>query len=203
MAILRRVFGPSSAEIWQQFSAEIGGRYIGGRFWKGEKVEATHGDWTVTLDTKMVSTGTVTIQYTRMRAPYVNPDGFRFTIYRKTMFSGVTKWFGMQDIEIGQPSFDEHFIVKGNSEAKLRELFSRPRIRELIEQQPAIHFTVKDNEGWFGPKFPEGVDELEFLVVGFIADIARLKLLYELFAETLDELCRIGSAYETVPDVKL
>jgi hypothetical protein len=48
-----------------------------------------------------------------------------------------------------------------------------------------------------------GVDELHFTVVGVIKDIARLKLLYELFAETLNELCRIGSAYETPPEVTL
>jgi hypothetical protein len=30
-----------------------------------------------------------------------------------------------------------------------------------------------------------------------------LKLLHELFAETLEELCRIGSAQTSAPDVKL
>jgi len=36
--------------------------------------------------------------------------------------------------------------------------------------------------------------------VGVIKDVERLKLLYELFSETLDELCRIGSARQTAPD---
>ena len=62
---------------------------------------------------------------------------------------------------------------------------------------------VKDDEGWFGAKFPEGVDELYFAVAGVIADVTRLKLLYELFAETLDRLCAIGSAYERDPGVAL
>ena len=30
---------------------------------------------------------------------------------------------------------------------------------------------MKDSEGWFGPKFPENVDELHFQVVGVIKDI--------------------------------
>jgi hypothetical protein len=47
------------------------------------------------------------------------------------------------------------------------------------------------------------VDELYFRVVGVIKDVDRLRLLYELFSETLDELCRMGSAYENAPDVKL
>jgi hypothetical protein len=58
---------------------------------------------------------------------------------------------------------------------------------------------VCDDEGWFGAKFPEGVDELRFLAGGIIKDVARLKQLYDLFAEVLNHLCRIGSAYEDDP----
>ena len=74
---------------------------------------------------------------------------------------------------------------------------------ELIERQPKVHLTVKDDEGWFGETFPDGVDELYFNVIGVIKDVERLKQLYELFAETLGQLCRIGSAYEEDPGVTL
>jgi hypothetical protein len=203
MGALRRVFGPSRKEIWRQLSSEIDARYVEGGFWKGDKVQATHDEWTVTLDTYVVSTGKTTIVYTRMRAPYVNPGGFRFTVYRKGVFSGIAKKLGMQDIEIGDQSFDQDFIVKGNDETRVRELFSNQKIRELIVRQPEIHFTVKDDEGWFGASFPEGVDELYFVRVGVIKDVERLKLLYELFAETLDQLCRMGAAYRQSPDVTI
>jgi hypothetical protein len=207
MGLLRKLFGPSKAEIWSQLSSEIDARYVHGGFWRGDKVQATHGDWTITLDTfsQTISTGksTVVITYTRMRAPYVNRDGFRFTIYRRGIFSDIGKWFGMQDLEIGDAQFDRDFVIQGNDAGKLKALFARPRIRELISAQPAIHLSVKDDEGWFGAKFPEGVDELYFRVTGVIKDIERLKSLYELFAETLDHLCQIGSAYETTPGVEL
>ena len=74
-----------------------------GGFWKGDKVQITHGEWTVTLDTFAVSTGKTTVVYTRMRAPYVNPDGFRFTVYRRGFFADLGKRFGMQDVEVGNP----------------------------------------------------------------------------------------------------
>jgi hypothetical protein len=203
MGIWRRWFGPSRKEIWRQLTAEIEGRYVDGGFWKGDKVHATHGEWTVTLDTYAVSTGKATMVFTRMRAPYVNPDGFRFTIYRKSIFSGLATMLGMQDVRIGDEAFDREFIVKGTDEGKLRALFSNPKIRELIAKQPEIHFTVKDDEGWFGQRFPDGVDELWYSVGGVITDVERLRLLYDLFGETLDHLCRMGSAYERAPDVTL
>lgn len=201
--MLRNVFGPSKEEIWRQLSEQIGARYVEGGFLKGDKVEATHGEWTVTLDNFAVSTGKVIIVYTRMRAPYVNPDGFRFTIYRGGAFSGVAKWFGTQDIEVGDEAFDRDFIIQGTDESRVRQLFANPRIRELIAVQPEMRLTVKDDEGWFGAKFPDGVDELLFVVGGVIKDVERLQRLYDLFAETLDELCRMGSAYTTAPDVRL
>ncbi len=204
MSILRQMFGPSRKEIWQQFCAQTGSTFVEGGFARTDKIEATHGPWTVTLDTFAVSTGKSTIIYTRLRAPYVNPDGFRFTVYRNGIFTEVAKWFGMQDVTVGYDDFDRDFVIKGNSEEKLRRLFSNARIRRLISAQPNIRFSVKDDEGkLWGANFPEGVDELYFQVVGVIKDIERLKLLYELFAETLDELCRMGSAYQQTPPVKL
>jgi len=205
MSTLRQWFGPSRKEIWQQFCTAIGGRYVDGGFWKGDRVEARYGEWTVTLDTFTVSTGKSSTTYTRIRAPYVNPDGFRFAIHRKSIFSDLGKWMGMQDVEVGHPEFDEAFIIKGNDEHKLRALFANPKIRELISTQPAIHFSVRDDENrfWGGRGFPEKVDELYFQVAGIIKDLERLDVLFGLFAETLDELCRIGSAYQDNPRVTL
>ncbi len=203
MNTLRKLFGPSRAEIWRQLCTETGADYVKGGFWKGDKVQVKHDEWTITLDTYVVSTGKTTVVFTRLRAPYVNPDHFRFTIYRRGLFSDIAKWLGMQDVEVGHEDFDRDFIIKGTEEGKLRALFDNARLRELIAAQPQIHLAVKDDEGCWGDDFPADTDELCFHVCGIIKDLERLKLLFELFAETLDQLCRIGSAYEEAPKLKL
>src|SRR5688572_3514643 len=203
MSVLRRMFGPSRGEIWRQLAEEIGGRYVEGGLWRGARVQGSHGEWTVTLDTFTVPAGKTYITYTRMRAPYVNPDGFRFTIYRKSIFSGIATFLGMQDVEIGNGAFDDGFVIKATDEGRARTFFSSPRLRELINAQRNIHLSVKDDEGCFGAMFPDGVDQLYFAVPGVIHDVERLKLLYELFAETLDRLCVVGSAYQRAPGVTL
>lgn len=203
MSVLRQLFGPSKEEIWRKLCSEIGGTYVDGGLWKGDKVQAAHGEWTITLDTYVVSNGKTTVAYTRLRAPYVNPDGFRFTIYRRGLFTGIAKWFGMQDVDVGQAGFDDHFVIKGSDAARLRVLFDDPKLRELLEAQPEVHFTVKDDEGFFGARYPAGTDELCFTVVGVIKDTDRLKQLFELFSETLDQLCRMGLAYKDAPSVEL
>jgi hypothetical protein len=195
-------FGPSKDEVWRQLSQEMGAEFVEDGFWKGSKVQAHVGPWIVTLDMG-TSDQDGESPVTRLRAPYINPDGFRFTIYRKRFFSDLGKLLGMQDIEVGDPDFDEAFIIKGNDESKVRDLFASAKIRQMIQAQPQIRLRVKHSEGWFGPKFPEIVDELHFEVVGVIKNVKRLKSLFDLFAAVLDQLCRIGSAYKQEPGVSL
>jgi hypothetical protein len=204
MSFLAGVFGPGREEVWKQLCGEIGADFVDGGFWKGDKVQAHVKGWTVTLDVYTVSTGHSHVTYTRMRAPFVNRDGFRFRIYRKGLFSGLGKALGMQDIEVGVSSqFDDDFIIQGNDEIKVRSLFSNAEIRRLIQEQPQIRLELKDDEGIFRSRFPEGVDELHFQVLGVIRDVERLKKLFDLFAEVLEEMHRLGFASDEDPGVKL
>ena len=198
----RGFFGPRQADVWQQLAREIDGTYVERTFLKRDKVVARAKDWTVTLDLHVVQTGKSHHSYTRLRAPYVNRDGFRFTVYRKSIFSGLGKRLGMQDVEVGVPGFDDGFIVQGTDESRLRTLFANPDLPARLAVQPWIRLEVKDDDGWFGRDFPEGVDELVLTVNGVVKDIERLKTLYDLFAATLDRLCEMGSAYERGPTME-
>ncbi len=202
----RGIFGPSKDEIWSQIAKDIGGEFIEGGFWGEDVLLYKHGEWQILLDnyTIMMPTGTVTIPvtYTRMRAPFINKDGLYFNIYREGFFSAIRKLFGMQDIKIGDPFFDDQFIIKGNNPEKIKLLLADAKIKELCQEQPEIHFEIKDDEGWLGTDFPEGVDQLSFQC-GVINETALLKSLFELFSITLERLVQIDSAYEDDPKVQL
>ncbi len=195
MSFLKALFGPSRTEIWQQLSEEMGGRFHEADFFRGSAVQARTADWIITLDTYTVSTGKSSQTYTRLRAPYFNPEGFRFEIYRAGIFSELGKGLGMQDIEVGHPRFDRDFVIKGNAPGRVRRLFDNRRIRHLIDAQPRIRLSVKGHEGLFS-KFPDGVDELHFQSTGVIKDLAQLRTLFDLFAEVLQQVCHEGRAYE-------
>ena len=100
MGMLRQLFGPSKDEIWRQLAHEIKANYVDGGFWNGSKVQAQFKEWTITLDTYVVSTGKSAITYTRLRAPYVNADQFRFTVYRKSIFTGIAKFLEHGVVEL-------------------------------------------------------------------------------------------------------
>ena len=192
MSVKREIFRASKDPIWEQLARELGGKMVQGDFWEGDKVIARHRRWVVTLDTFAISAAKTRTLYTRLRAPYENADGFRFTVYRKNPLSDVGKLLGMQAVLTGDAAFDEGFIVKSNEEAKVWTLLSNAHIRQLIFAQPEILLQVKDDEGWFGDDFPEGVDELYFEAPGVIVNLEHLESLFTLFAEVLDRLCTIG-----------
>jgi hypothetical protein len=203
MSLMRKLFGPSKDEIWTQLARRIEADFVPGGAFKESKVEAHVGEWTVTIDVNTEMIGQLPVDYTRLRAPYVNPSGFRFKVYRGDFSSKLGKLFGMQDIEIGYERFDRDFVVKSKDPGKVKALLRDDRVRRLLEAQPEVCLWVRDDEGWFGAHFPDGVDELCFQVEGVIKDIDRLKGLYDLFAEVLNRLCEIGAAEEGDPRVKL
>ena len=203
MGLLRDIFGPSKNEIWSQIAAEVGGEFKKDGAMKSGGIRCQHQQWELILDTFVVSNGKSSTPYTRMRAPFVNKDDLYFKIYRKSIFTGIRSFFGMHDIEIGDPYFDDEFVIKGNNAQKIRELLADPQLKDLMNRQPRISLEIKDDEGFFGTRFPEGVDQLVFQAVGVMKDVENVKEIFELFAVVLERLVRIDSAYEDDPGVRL
>ena len=173
------------------------------RFRRGHKVQLRYKNWRITLDTNTVPTGESSVTVTRMRVPFVSRDGLRFKLSRKNLFDTLAGMCGVRTIEVGHPEFDRDFVIRGNDELKVRDMFADPTVRRLLCALPSVNLEVRDNEGLLGVHFPEEVDELCFRAAGFINDVEQLKLLFALFAEVLNRLCRMGSACEDSPELLL
>jgi len=195
MNFLKALFGPSRKDVWRQLADEVDGQFHEAGFLNPFAVQSRTGDWTLTLDTYTSGDGKTNQTFTRVRAPYFNPEGFRFDIYRAGVFSGFGKALGMQDVEVGHPRFDRDFVIKGNAPRRLRRLFDNGRVRRLMQAQPKIQLTVKGRDGWFG-RYPDGMDELHFQAHGAIKDLPRLRNLFDLFTEVLWQVCHGGRAQE-------
>lgn len=200
---LRNWFGPSRAEIWSKLSAQLGGAYSKGTWRKSDRITVEHGHWTITLDTFTVHANNAHIPFTRFRAPFLNTDKFRCKVYRSNLFSTIGKWFGMQDVTIGDAAFDRDFVVKSNDEGKVRTFLANPDLRARLAALKHTTLDVVDHEGWFGPKFPADTDELRVQIAGHCKDTEKLRALFALFVVALDQLCAIGAAYADKPDFTL
>lgn len=195
MGILNNILADKD-EVWRKFSKELNGQFIEAK----SRVEIRHKKWTITLD----SFGSVYGGYiTRVRAPFISKDGFKFKISRKSS-SRIGRFFGVQQTQIGFSQLDDNFTIKGNDKDKLKQLLENSKIRNSISSLP-IYFRL-DIKKWLDTYFPEDVCELYFeaeTIIGAIKDINKLKILFKLVTEILDQLCHIGSASEDDPKVNV
>jgi len=187
----------SMEQAWRQLSTEIGAAFAQGKSPDDMTVLAKVKHWTIKLQTELRETGGYSSSKQRfswMEAHYVSKDGFQFEIYRRGPFSNLwLKLWRMKNLEVGYPEFDHAFIVKANDQSKVRALVANPRIRHLIQSQPSIHLKVREDRPHGSPV--QGVSVLYCdLGLRVVTHVERLKSLIELFEETLDHLCEIGSA---------
>lgn len=132
----------------------------------------------------------------------MNSDSFQFRISKAFFLSGLGEKLGMQDVVIGYPEFDKDYIIQGNDETKLKMFLEHDRIRQLIFSLPSSILLIKPDENWMIHPFREGKSELYFEAVGLHYKDEILFRLFDLFAETLDQLCEIGSAHKDGPPFK-
>ena len=77
MSVFKSIFGPSKAEVWSAVAQQIGARYDADQLFSSGGVTLKVGDWEIRLDTYTTSSGNSSQTYTRVRAPFVNPEGQR------------------------------------------------------------------------------------------------------------------------------
>ncbi len=203
MGLWQDIFGESKREVWQRLAAQLGGAFVEGRWAHPDEVRAQLGGFDIVLDTYTVSTGKSSQTFTRMRAPFVNARGLRFHVHRASIFSGIGKAFGQQDIEIGDAAFDADFVIQGNDVDKVKNVLGDPTLRALLMAQPRMRVEIKDDEGMFGRDYASGVDVLHFIESGVIRDDRRLAQLFSLFAALLQAFARDSSFFLEAPPAEL
>jgi heat shock protein HtpX len=189
------ILGRSKATIWRQVARDIGGNYQDGGSFGREVLRYRSGECEITLDTFEQGNDESTTIYTRMTAPFENKHALYFKMYRVGCCASIGTLFGMQDIQIGDPSFDDDFIIQGNDDEKIRWLLNDATIKDRIQEaiprrlfaigQPALGSAV------FGARYP---DQLFFQCSGVVKDEDLLKNQFQLFVVTFARLAQIESS---------
>lgn len=102
---------------------------------------------------------------------------FRFAIHPQDFLYEIGKLFGVQDVTIGYPDFDEKVIVKTNDEEDVKSLFADKSIRELYQNLDDYLLSVTENENY--------QVILEFTIQRGITDAAEMQKMYTSFYKIL------------------
>jgi hypothetical protein len=203
-------------QAWKQLATEVGGELITrrerGRRFLGRHLQlaviAKAGTSPIALDLKMEA-GADTVPswlVTRIRAPYVARDAFSFSVKRVrarlsdgAVLHGMARLAGRHKVEPGDLGFDRDFLITANDAAQVRALLADPKIRDLIQSQPSLDISAA-RPGWrLFKRSSQRLSVLRFEEEGVITDVERLKSLFELFRETLNQLCQVGAAAQEEP----
>ena len=203
-------------QAWQQLATEVGGELIArrerGRRFLGRHMQlavvAKAGTSPIALDLRVEYGGEYATEtlVTRIRVPYVARDTFSFSIKRVrarlsdgAVLHGMARLAGRHKVEPGDLGFERDFLITANDTDKVRALLADSRLCGLIQAQPSIDVSAA-RPGWrLFKRGGQPLSVLRFEEEGVITDVQRLKSLFELFQETLNQLCQIGSASPEEP----
>lgn len=127
---------------WQEAAAKMKMNFSGGGIMGRRKITGTFRKCRVHIDTFTRSSGKNATTYTRIKVYYPRPLGLRLKLTRQGFFSGVARFLGGQDIEVGDTEFDDSVVVKGSRPRKVAEFLTRPR-RVRINKLLRVYTTAR------------------------------------------------------------
>ena len=175
MTATKQITGSTTDEIWQQVSADLSGNDIYNYdvllVQDGRKVELV-----IDIDLGGGFEGGYAI--TSFTAPVSPAHDFRFALHHQELIDATGKFFGMEDVVIGYPEFDEALIIKTNDRERTHRIFSDINVRKLFQSLDSftLHLTHHHLAGQI-----EKVPFLELSIEEGITDPAVLRNVYEAF----------------------
>lgn len=119
-------------KAWMALGADLGLQFIEGGFFGWPRLTGDHQGVPVTIDVEVRGSGKHKQVFTRISAdvPAILPSGL--AVSKEGMFSGVGKFFGAQDIEVGDDTFDAACMIKGEVPSEVIRLFQNQAAKDAV-----------------------------------------------------------------------
>lgn len=178
--------GETSKSVMKALAERYNGVFVERKHDEQQKAKIVFEGFEIVFDYYVYYSDKPQQLFTRVVVGFTSVHNFEFELYRLSLFSRIGKFLGLiKDVEIGVREFDSKFVIKSNDGFKIKALLSIKEIRDLIEKQEKINFSISTDAGIWGGKLPENQYELSFHRGGIITDINQFDALFELFKSTL------------------
>lgn len=195
--IYRAIVNKDTSGPWRKFAEKHSGEYV---YQCGDTVIFYHKQFKITFQihthSTVVGASSYEHEYFRAIAEFISPDKLQLKILHQDLIASIGKFFGAQDIEVGDWSFDPEFMIKGNDPDKIQLILSDASIRKMLLEQrdQMLRLEVTDEYGLFSEKAPDGQSMLYFVSKEKIKQAEQLDPLKELITGFLDQLEKTNSA---------
>jgi hypothetical protein len=118
--------------VWREAADELGMHFRPGALFVARSIDGfMHGSH-VRVDKITKNAGNHSESFTRYRVDHPQPLDLGLKLQREGFFSGVSKFFGTQDIEVGDPAFDGEVVVKGHDPSRVVEFLTPSRRLRIL-----------------------------------------------------------------------
>lgn len=196
-----------SADVpWERFAYHTDGAFQpgwqqndlfkGGWTMANTNVKWTYGRSVIGLQERACDSGAFTVFEGVYQRPSDVRGDFRFKVYPKTPFLSdlAKKFFGTQDIIIGDPAFDDMMVVQGDDEDKVRALWQDEQMRTLLMHLRSLECSMGPDEK--SVSFMRGLSSSSIVLrtIGLVVDQDYLSDSLKLMKLLLDRLKELGLA---------
>jgi hypothetical protein len=140
--VVAAVFRKQQADSWGRFASEAGLSLEPGGWFRAPTVSGAYRGFSVYLYTYSQGSGKSKTTYTSMVVYLPVPNRSHVRVTREGFLSKITKAFGAQDIQLGDPAFDAAYIIKSDTPEYVVDLLT-PQIRgAMLGGGDVMNFTV-------------------------------------------------------------
>ena len=187
MSLLRNWFPPKT-EAWRSIAAELGGTFVEGGFWSGDRIEVPHG---AAVQTVTDDQGENSGRSTQVSTPVDAPPDLKIVLFPESMgrtFSAAFRLAGLAESSRGDLGLGGDGTVMTQGAAAPGVVFAAPELREAIAAEPSLFLYV-------------GVGrQAAVSVPGFVGDRDRLAALLRLHELLLEGVAAAGWPPVPPPD---
>jgi hypothetical protein len=166
-------------KAWRELAESTGLTYESGGFLGSPLVTGTYRGHQLTLDTFTRGTGKSRQTYTRMVLFVNNQTNAYLALYQESVFSKVGKFFGMQDVQVGDEDFDRRFIIKSRPENYVSGLLMTGDLRQKLLEARSVNIELDGRE-------------LHFEQLGFLTKQEYLRSVFDLLSDVAAAIERAG-----------
>jgi hypothetical protein len=200
---------------WQRFADTVGAAVEKGRFGVN-KVVAPARQWSVTIDTYMVSDGETSTTYTRMLLPYTPTKPFYFLLRPRARTPAFLAKISTaahervlaklppdqracyelnlrgEEILFADPALDGRYLLRATDPELARRIFAQPTIRRLLAEQKYCTLALKPAN--MDKQLANTVPALGYTQVGILSSVEALRSAYDLMVGIMEEMNRLELA---------
>ena len=114
-------------EAWATVARQLQLVFQPGQIFSRPRISGIHKGCSVLVTTFSKGSGKNQTTYTRFRVSYPHSLDLGLRLTKQGMLSGIGKFFGTQDIEVGDEGFDDAVVVKGRDPERVKEFLTLSR----------------------------------------------------------------------------